>query len=118
MTEPKRFKRGRRTYTKWGPNFKEVRVQGSTPPEGSLPPPSTSVTIDLDPVTELGVYSNMSALFLSGEEVILDFVFLPPGQSRGRIRSRVVLPFPHVHRLADVLKKTSEDIKRREKKKE
>ena len=114
MTEPKKFHRGKRTYTKWGANFKEVRVEGGKKEESPQAPPPSTLTVDLDPLTETGVYSNLSAIHRTSDEVILDFVFLPPRQTRGRIRSRVVVPFQHVHKLAEMLKQVSDEIKKSE----
>jgi len=108
MTEFKKFSKGRHTYTKFGPNFKEVRVEGK-PKEGELLPEALpGVSIDIDPVTAQGVYSNVSVLHQAPEELVLDFVFLPPGQRKGRVRSRVVLPYKNAAELAALLKKACE----------
>ncbi len=113
MTEPKQFKRGKRTYTRWGPSFKEVRVEG--PSKEAVPlATATSVSFDVDPQTEIGVYSNVTTVHRSDEEVILDFAFLSPGQARGRVRSRVVIPLSHVQRLSTLLSKTADDMNKHE----
>lgn len=108
MTDFKKFSKGRHTYTKFGPNFKEVRVEGGQ--TGETPPqPQTPVSIDVDDETAQGVYSNTVVLHQSPEELVLDFTFLPPGQTRGRVRSRVVLPYKNAAELAKMLKKACED---------
>jgi hypothetical protein len=111
MTEPKKFKRGKRSYTKWGPHFKEVKVDGGPKPEAAQNQNKTPLTIDVDPTLECGVYSNVTLLHRSSEELILDFSFVPPGQSRGRVRSRVVVSLKGVQVLADLLKKAANEIK-------
>ena len=111
MTEPKRFKRGKHTYTRWGPNFKEVRVDGAKKdqcPSNQKPPP---ISVDIDANTAMGVYSNLTMVHRSATEVILDFVFLQPGQHRGRLRSRVILSPRQVKRVAELLSKTAEELK-------
>ncbi len=110
MTEPKKFKKGKHTYTHWGPNFKEVRLE--KPSKNVEPQESPSIAIDIDAVTALSVYSNFSIVHRSSEEVILDFLFLPHGRTRARVRSRVILSYRHVKKLAQLLNQTLNEIKR------
>lgn len=113
MTEPRKFQKGKHSYTRWGPNFKEVRVERKT--ESAKPgKPAEPASLEIDSATETGVYANMAALHVSDEEVICDFAFLAPRSNRGRVRSRVVVSHHHLHQLAEVMKKTSDQIKARE----
>jgi len=65
MTEPKKFKRGRHTYTKWGHNFKEVRIEGKPKPPSEPEKPPVSMTFNVDAQTETGVYSNLTLVHRS-----------------------------------------------------
>jgi hypothetical protein len=103
MTEPKKFQKGKHSYTRWGPNFKEVRVEGPKKESQGLGPEAGNLTMDVDAITAMGVYSNFSVAHQSTDEVILDFGFVAPGQTRGRVRSRIVLSHPQVERLAQLL---------------
>lgn len=105
MTEPKRFKKGKHTYTRWGHNFKEVRVDAPT----SGPPP---LSIDVDSQTAAGVYANLTLAHRSSDEIVLDFLFRPPGQTKARIRSRVVLSHLEAERVAKLLGRTVQEIKK------
>jgi hypothetical protein len=117
VSEPKQFKRGKHTYTHWGTNFKEVRVEGK-PKKQEPQPQDITVSMDVDSITEMGVYSNFFMLHRSADEVIIDFCFIPPGQTRGRIRSRVVMPFQQVGQLAEMLNKTADEISGKSRNKE
>lgn len=115
MTEPKRYTRGKHTYIHWG-KFKEVRVQGKSKERKSPPPTQETISLDLDGQTAMGVYSNFPMVHRSNDELILDFVFLPPGQRKGRIRSRVILPLQQAKKLSQVLEKAANEIKQQESK--
>jgi len=39
----------------------------------------------------------------SATEFVLDFIFMPPGQQRARVRSRVIMAPEHAKRLMKVL---------------
>ena len=106
MTEPKKFKKGKHSYTRWGSHFKEVRVEKSTDrPEGSDGVPF-DVTLETEAAVQLGVYSNMSVLHLSPEEAILDFCFVPHRQKKGWVRSRVILSHAHLKKLKKLISKS------------
>lgn len=107
MTEPKQFKRGRRTYTRMG-NFKEVRIEGNKP-KSETGPETKPATLEIDAATETGVYSNQSTVYRSNDEVVMDFGFVTASHPRGRVRSRVVVSHKHARELAQMLKKASED---------
>ncbi len=105
MTEPKQFKRGRRTYTRMGA-FKEIKIETGDPKKPAAAP------ITLDPPSGPGgeaVYANVAAVHKSGDEVVVDFAFVPPRANRGRVRSRVILNHRHARRLGELLKKAAEE---------
>ena len=112
MTEPKKFTRGKHTYTRWGPNFKEVRLEKTVEKQKVEPAAPTSFSVDVDDATAQGVYSNTTLVHMSEEEVVLDFVYLFPGQGRGRVRSRVIIPLAHVGKLSTLLQQTSQLVKK------
>jgi hypothetical protein len=110
MTEPKKFKRGKHSYTRWGHNFKEVRIEGKKKEEIPAHPEPGNITLHVESTMEPGVYSNVSAAHQTTDEVMLDFGFIPPGQMKGWIRSRVIVPHKHVHELAKMLKQISDTL--------
>lgn len=105
MTEPKQFKRGRRTYTRMG-SFREVKIEGS---KGAPAPAAAPVPMDIDAALEQGVYSNQATIYNSTDEVVLDFGFVAAAAPRGRVRSRVVISHKHAKMLSQLLKKAAEE---------
>ncbi len=106
MTEPRQFKRGRRTYTKMG-SFREVRVEtGKAKP---LAPLETPIPLEVDPKTEEGIYSNEATVYRSADEVVVDFAFVSASPPRRRVRSRVVVSHQHARQLSNLLKKAVEE---------
>jgi len=64
---------------------------------------TVNIEIQVDDVTSMGVYVNMVVAQHSPSEFVLDFIFLPPGQQKARVRSRVLLAPEHAKRLLHVL---------------
>jgi len=62
-----------------------------------------NIEIQIDEPTALGQYVNMMVVQHSATEFVLDFIFMPPGQQRARVRSRVILAPEHAKRLMKVL---------------
>lgn len=62
-----------------------------------------NLEIQVDDATSLGQYVNMMVVQHSATEFVLDFIFLPPGQQRARVRSRVIMAPEHAKRLMKVL---------------
>lgn len=67
-----------------------------------------SLEVQLDETVALGQYVNMMVVQHSSSEFVLDFIFMPPGQQRARVRSRVIMAPEHAKRLLKVL---SENIR-------
>ena len=108
MTEPKQFKRGRRTYTRMG-SFREVRIETPKNKVDSAAVP-TPVPMDVEATLETGVYSNQATVYRSADEVVIDFGFVASTQPRGKVRSRVVVSHKHARELAQLLKKAVEEL--------
>jgi len=70
-----------------------------------------SLNIEIDEITSLGAYCNLAAVAHSQQEFILDFIFVLPGQNKGKVRSRVIVSPPHAKRLLSAL---SENISKYE----
>jgi hypothetical protein len=98
--EPKRFKRGKHQYTKWG-DATEVRAM----PEPNIPeaPPQVQLQVDADDATAQGVYANLAGVMHTETEFVLDFLFLQPNQPRAKLRSRVLSSPVHTKRLLAAL---------------
>lgn len=103
MTEPKQFKRGRRTYTRMG-NFKEVRVDTGTKPAAGQSQ-TKELQVEIPPQYQDGAYCNTAVVHHSKEEVIVDFAFQAPGASKARVQSRVVMPAKLAKSVGELLGK-------------
>jgi len=101
MTEPKRFQKGSRIYTKWG-KTKEVKVMSSTPQEQQKNEPR-NINIEIDQNVALGVYSNIASITHSKDEFIIDFAFLHPNRTdqnpKATVRSRIIMSPSHAKKL-------------------
>ena len=62
-----------------------------------------NLEIQIDEQMSLGQYVNMMVVQHSATEFVLDFIFVPPGQPRARVRSRVIMAPEHAKRLMHVL---------------
>ncbi|MGM0440992.1 MAG: DUF3467 domain-containing protein [Elusimicrobiota bacterium] len=70
------------------------------------------IEISIDDETAMGEYVNLSSINHKKEEFIMDFVFLPPGTNKGKVRSRIITSPGHAKRLKEALE---ENIKKYEK---
>lgn len=104
MTEPKRFKRGKRTYTKVGAH-REVRIDSDAPPSA----PAGELRIEVPPEAEMPVYANVAAVHRSPDEVIVDLAFAAPARPHPRIRSRIAMSPRLAARLGRMLAKAAEE---------
>ena len=62
-----------------------------------------NLEVQIDEQMALGQYVNMMVVQHSASEFVLDFIFMPPGQQRARVRSRVIMAPEHAKRLMKVL---------------
>lgn len=58
-----------------------------------------NIQIQLDEEIAQGVYVNMAVVQHSHAEFVLDFIFIPPGQPKAKVRSRIILAPEHAKRL-------------------
>ncbi|GIW42049.1 MAG: hypothetical protein KatS3mg076_2626 [Candidatus Binatia bacterium] len=80
------------------------------------PNPVRHISIQMDPQSAVGVYSNLMMISHRKEEFILDFLFVQPqrspdGQSIANLRARVITSPEHMKRI---LKAMEENIRRYE----
>ncbi len=61
------------------------------------------VKIQMDEKLATGVYSNLVMVHQTDAEMVLDFLFLQPGQPKATLRSRIVTSPRHIKRLITVL---------------
>jgi len=61
------------------------------------------IKIQMDDQLAVGVYSNLVMVHQTDSEMVLDFLFLQPGQPKANLRSRIVTSPRHVKRLIGVL---------------
>ena len=62
-----------------------------------------AMAIDIDDATARGQYVNLAMVAHSAEEFFLDFVFMSPGATRGRVAVRLVTSPAHAKRLVVAL---------------
>ena len=109
MTEPRRFQKGTRIYTKWG-NTKEVKVMSHTSNENAKDNP-IPIQFELEDNLACGIYSNLASITHSKDEFNFDFAFLLPRQNKAKIRSRIITSPAHAKRFLQALQ---ENIKKYE----
>lgn len=66
-------------------------------------PKMSRIKIQMDEAAATGVYSNLVMVHQTDAEMVLDFLFLQPGQPKATLRSRVITSPRHVKRLITVL---------------
>jgi len=71
-----------------------------------------NLEIQLDEEMAQGMYVNMAVVQHNRTEFVIDCIFVPPGQPKAKVRSRVVLAPEHAKRL---LRALSDNISRYEK---
>ena len=98
---PKKFKKGKHTYTDWGKGIKEVKKVSEVKKNVKKDMP-----IKIDEETALGQYANLGYITHSAEEFTLDFIYVPPGASdkvKAQVVSRVIVSPGHAKRLVMAL---------------
>lgn len=67
----------------------------------------------IDDATALGAYSNFQVVGSNETEFVLDFAYIPPQQSRGKVRSRIILSPKHAKGLLSLLQQRVADYESR-----
>ncbi len=106
---PKKYQKGDHVYIHWKDGTKEVKKIKKNKKNKK----NTKLKINIDEETAMGKYVNIGSVNHKREEFILDFIFLPPGTNKGKVRSRLITSPGHAKRLQKALQ---ENIKRYEKK--
>jgi len=65
---------------------------------------SVNIEIQIDEPTAMGQYVNMVVVQHSHSEFVLDYIFIPPGQTKAKVKSRIILSPEHAKRLLSVLR--------------
>ncbi len=82
-------------------------------PDDDRPMPKVSrLKVHIDENQAAGVYSNLVMVHQTDAEMVLDFLFLQPGQPKALLRSRVVSSPKNVKRLIMVLQDQMERYER------
>jgi hypothetical protein len=63
-----------------------------------------NIQIELDQDMAQGMYVNMAVVQHSSAEFVLDFIFIPPGQPKAKVRSRIIMAPEHAKRLLAALR--------------
>ena len=61
----------------------------------------------------IGIYTNLTSLSRSGNDIIIDFARIVPGRGVARIESRVIMSPEHAKRLAVLLQRNLEEYEKR-----
>jgi hypothetical protein len=72
-------------------------------PDGTPKGGVKRLEIKIDDAVATGAYSNLAMVHQTDSEMVLDFLFLHPGQPKATLRARVVTSPRHVKRLIAVL---------------
>ena len=68
-------------------------------PQGSVPPVTIQIQIELDAETAQGMYVNMAMVNHSEGEFTMDFIYVQPQQPKAKVRARVITNPKHMKRL-------------------
>lgn len=75
------------------------------------PAPKLQVQIDED--VAQGVYANLVLINHTENEFVLDFAFIQPGNTRAKVRGRIISSPRHTKRLLSALQKNLERFEER-----
>lgn len=64
---------------------------------------NVKIEVQLDEETSNGTYVNLARIFHTHTEFVLDAVFLPPGTTKAKVRSRLILSPGHAKQLLAAL---------------
>jgi len=96
--EPKKYRKGKHQKTDWGHGVKEIRRMKETEK-----PQQQQLQVQLDDETAKGKYANLATIGHGENEFILDFLFLPPGQNKTKVHTRIISSPGHTKRFLAAL---------------
>ena len=73
----------------------------------------TQIKVELPDEVAIGIYTNLTSLSRSGNDIIIDFARIVPGKGVARIESRVIMSPEHAKRLAVLLQRNLEEYEKR-----
>jgi hypothetical protein len=74
--------------------------QNPSPPQR---PKEIPLQIQVDDDTAQGIYANLAMVNHTETEFVIDFIFMQPGQTKGKVRARIISSPSHTRRLAAAL---------------
>ena len=69
--------------------------------------------LQIDDAVAQGIYSNFQVVGSNETEFVLDYAYIPPGQNKGKVRSRIILSPKHAKALAGILGQRIRDFESR-----
>ncbi len=69
--------------------------------------------LQIDDGVAQGIYSNFQVVGSNETEFVLDYAYIPPGQNKGKVRSRIILSPKHAKALAGILGQRIRDFESR-----
>lgn len=75
--------------------------------------PASKLQVQIDEDVAQGVYTNLVLINHTENEFVLDFAFIQPGNTRAKVRSRLISSPRHTKRLLAALQKNIERFEER-----
>ncbi len=75
--------------------------------------PASKLQVQIDEDVAQGVYTNLVLINHTENEFVLDFAFIQPGNTRAKVRSRLISSPRHTKRLLTALQKNLERFEER-----
>ncbi len=104
---PRKYRKGKHTYTDWGGGVKEVKKVSQKEPE------KKKLQVKIDEETAMGRFANLGFISHSPEEFVIDFMFRPPGADQAKVISRILTSPGHAKRLHMALGENIEKYEKR-----
>lgn len=71
-------------------------------------PRGMNIQIQADEDTAQGIYANFAVINHTENEFVLDFIYVQPGQPKGKLRTRVIISPKHARRLLGAVQRNVE----------
>ena len=108
MVKPRQYQKGKRIYTHWGSQVKEVKIMSNQPLQKQV-----QIQIGIDDATAQGIYSNLAFISHKETEFVLDFIYVQPQEPKAKLRARIITSPSHTKRFLTALQ---ENVKKYEEK--